>query len=186
MNSLLNCAGYNSAVLGRHRITVSTCSSAGQLYSLGFPKGHFTHIIVDEAGQTSEPSVLIPLSFLDPASGQAVMAGDPMQLGPVVLSLLAAHYGLEESLLERLINRFPYARDPEGFPKSCGYDPRLITKLIYNYRSLPDLLKLPSLLFYNDDLIPTVRFFGLVAFLRSNWGFRFQKKTVQRHPFWNN
>jgi RNA helicase armi len=148
--------GYSSAVLGRHRITVCTCSSAGLLYSMGFSKGHFSHIVVDEAGQTSEPSVLIPLAFLDISSGQAVLAGDPMQLGPVVLSQIAADYGLEESYLERVISRFPYIRDSQSFPKTCGYDPRLITKLIYNYRSLPDLLKLPSVLFYNDDLKPTI------------------------------
>ncbi|RZC38422.1 helicase Mov10l1 [Asbolus verrucosus] len=148
--------GYSSSVLGRHRITVCTCSSAGLLYCMGFAKGHFSHIIVDEAGQTSEPSLLIPLAFLDISSGQAVLAGDPMQLGPVVLSQLASEYGLEDSFLERMVNRFPYLRDADGFPKTCGYDPRLITKLIYNYRSLPDLLKLPSVLFYNDDLIPTI------------------------------
>ncbi|KAJ3663775.1 hypothetical protein Zmor_008002 [Zophobas morio] len=148
--------GYNSSVLGRHRITVCTCSSAGLLYSMGFSKGHFSHIIVDEAGQTSEPSVLIPLAFLDTSNGQAVLAGDPMQLGPVIMSHLASDYGLEESFLERMTSRFPYIRDSQGFPNTCGYDPRLITKLIYNYRSLPDLLKLPSVLFYNDDLKPTI------------------------------
>ena len=79
-----------------------------------------------------------------------------MQLGPVIMSHLASDYGLEESFLERMTSRFPYIRDSQGFPNTCGYDPRLITKLIYNYRSLPDLLKLPSVLFYNDDLKPTV------------------------------
>lgn len=61
--------------LGRHRITVSTCSLAGQLYFVGFSKGHFSHIIVDEAGQASEPEVLTPLTFLDRSSGQVVVAG---------------------------------------------------------------------------------------------------------------
>ncbi len=47
--------------IGRSRITVGTCVTLGGLYSLGFPKGHFTHIIVDEAGQAMEPEILIPL-----------------------------------------------------------------------------------------------------------------------------
>ncbi|XP_018571512.1 probable RNA helicase armi [Anoplophora glabripennis] len=144
------------ASLGRHRITVTTCSLSGQLYLMGFPKGHFSHIIVDEAGQASEPEVLTPLIFLDKLSGQVILAGDPMQLGPVVLCKIAAECGLSESYLERLINRFPYVIDPQGFPNTSGYDPRLVTKLLCNYRSLPQILKLTSSLFYNDELIPTI------------------------------
>ncbi|KAJ8941274.1 hypothetical protein NQ318_016939, partial [Aromia moschata] len=144
------------AALGRHRITVSTCSTAGQLYSMGFPKGHFSHIIVDQAAQASEPEVLIPLAFLDKSSGQVILAGDPMQLGPVVLSKIAAECGLSESYLQRLCNTFPYSRDPEGFLNNSGYDPKLVTKLLYNYRSLPAILKLCSSLFYDDELIATV------------------------------
>lgn len=77
-------------------------------------------------------------------------------MGPVILSSVARDCGLQESYLERLVNRFPYARDAESFPNNNGYDPRLITKLLYNYRSLNVLLKLTSSLFYNDDLIPTI------------------------------
>lgn len=32
----------------RYRIIVSTCSTAGQLYSLGLKAGHITHVFVDE------------------------------------------------------------------------------------------------------------------------------------------
>lgn len=85
-----------------------------------------------------------------------LLLGDPLQLGPVVLSKIAMEYGLGESYLERLMNRFPYSRDPEGFPKTAGYNPKLVTKLVYNYRSLPDILSIPSKLFYNSELIPTV------------------------------
>ncbi|KAJ8969710.1 hypothetical protein NQ314_001624 [Rhamnusium bicolor] len=129
---------------------------AGQLYAMNFPKGHFSHIIVDEAAQASEPEVLIPLAFLDKSSGQVVLAGDPMQLGPVVLCKISAECGLNDSYLERLISRFPYLRDPDGFPNNNGYDPRLVTKLLHNYRSLPAILKLSSSLFYNDELIATI------------------------------
>lgn len=48
-------------VIGRNRITIGTCVSVGVLYTMGFPKGHFTHIIIDEAGQATEPEILIPL-----------------------------------------------------------------------------------------------------------------------------
>lgn len=149
--------GLSCSVIGRHRVTVSTCTNLGMFFNMNFPKGHFTHIILDEAGHLTEPEAMIPLSFLDVSSGQAILAGDPLQLGPVVLSRLAAEYGLAESYLERLMNRFPYTRDPQGFPETGGYDPRLVTKLVYNYRSLPDILAIPSKLFYNSELTPTVR-----------------------------
>lgn len=149
--------GVSCSVIGRHRVTVSTASNLGTLFHMNFPKGHFTHIILDEAGHLFEPEAMIPLSFLDVSSGQAILAGDPLQLGPIVISTHATEYGLAESYLERLMNRFPYTRDPQGFPDSGGYDPRLVTKLVYNYRSLPDILAIPSKLFYNSELTPTVR-----------------------------
>ncbi|CAH1998599.1 unnamed protein product [Acanthoscelides obtectus] len=148
--------GGHQNLMGRNRITISTCSSVGQLFTMGFPKGHFTHIVVDEAAQASEPDVMIPLSFLDKNDGQAILAGDPMQLGPVILSQVSVQFGLAESYLERLINRFPYIKDLHSFPDTCGYDPRLATKLLYNYRALPSILNMYSSLFYDGQLIPTV------------------------------
>lgn len=52
----------HSQLVGRHRITVGTCSCVGTLHYLGFNPGHFTHILVDEAGQATEPEILIPAS----------------------------------------------------------------------------------------------------------------------------
>uniref|UniRef100_A0A0A9WY08 RNA helicase n=3 Tax=Lygus hesperus TaxID=30085 RepID=A0A0A9WY08_LYGHE len=143
-------------LLGHHRITVGTLGCLGLLYNMGFPRGHFTHVIVDEAGQATEPEVLIPMVFLHKQFGQVVLAGDPLQLGPVVTSRLAARCGLQESLLARLLSRYPYAKDSSSFPDSWGYDPRLVTKLVFNYRSLPKILRLPSMLFYDNDLISNV------------------------------
>lgn len=47
--------------IGRHRITVGTCNTLGVLYQMGFPRGHFSHVLLDEAGQATEPEILIPL-----------------------------------------------------------------------------------------------------------------------------
>ncbi|KAF4116984.1 hypothetical protein G5714_001537 [Onychostoma macrolepis] len=129
-----------------HRIVVSTCSSAGMFYQIGLRVGHFTHVFVDEAGQATEPESLIPLSLLSESSGQIVLAGDPKQLGPVVKSKLAAVFGLGVSLLERLMGT-PLYSCSEG-----GYNPLLVTKLVYNYRSHEALLELPSRLFYAGEL----------------------------------
>ncbi|XP_035520313.1 RNA helicase Mov10l1 [Morone saxatilis] len=129
-----------------HRIVVSTCSSAGMFHNIGLQVGHFTHVFLDEAGQATEPESLIPLSLVSERDGQIVLAGDPCQLGPVVKSRLAAAFGLGVSLLERLMANPLYSR------QDWGYNPKLVTKLIYNYRSHEALLTLPSKLFYQGEL----------------------------------
>jgi len=143
------------SVLGRHKITVGTCSSLAVLRNMGFPRGHFSHVLVDEAGQATEPEIMIPLNFIHSDHGQVILAGDPMQLGPVVQSKLARYFGLGESFLSRLLHRFPYQRDPMGF--ESPYDSRLVTKLVVNYRSLPEILDLPDSLFYECELQSQVR-----------------------------
>ncbi|XP_074532791.1 RNA helicase Mov10l1 isoform X2 [Halichoeres trimaculatus] len=130
-----------------HRIVVSTCSSAGMFHSVGIHVGHFTHVFLDESGQATEPEALIPMSLISEKDGQIVLAGDPCQLGPVVKSKLATAFGLGVSLLERLMANPLYSRH------DWGYNPNLVTKLIYNYRSHEALLTLPSKLFYQDELV---------------------------------
>lgn len=147
----MNCT---MSVLGRHRITIGTCNMLGILHNMGFPRGHFSHILVDEAGQATEPEIMIPLNFIHSNHGQVILAGDPMQLGPVVQSQLASFFGLGVSFLSRLLQQFPYQRDPEGF--ETLYDPRLVTKLVMNYRSLPEILHLSNTLFYESELQPQV------------------------------
>ena len=88
---------------------VATCSSAAHIVNALRKKdtlhGWFSHVIVDEAGEATEPETLIPLSLLKPVVGCAVLAGDHFQLGPHVTSLLAARTGkLEQSMLERIAN----------------------------------------------------------------------------------
>ncbi|XP_034541306.1 RNA helicase Mov10l1 isoform X2 [Notolabrus celidotus] len=130
-----------------HRIVVSTCSSSGMFHNIGIQVGHFTHMFLDEAGQATEPEALIPMSLMSEKDGQIVLAGDPCQLGPVVKSKLARTFGLGVSLLERLMANPLYSRH------DWGYNPNLVTKLIYNYRSHEALLVLPSKLFYQGELV---------------------------------
>ncbi|KAJ7329638.1 hypothetical protein JRQ81_015812 [Phrynocephalus forsythii] len=136
----------------RFRIILVTCSSAGMFYQIGIRLGHFTHVFVDEAGQASEPECLIPLGLISEVSGQIVLAGDPMQLGPVIKSSLATVYGLNASFLERLMGRSLYLRDENAFGAFGSYNPLLITKLVKNYRSHSVLLAVPSRLFYHNEL----------------------------------
>ncbi|XP_076298208.1 putative RNA helicase armitage isoform X2 [Lasioglossum baleicum] len=144
----------NVSTLGRHRITIGTCIALGILHNIGFPHGHFTHVLIDEAGQATEPEIMIPLNFTHSDHGQVVLAGDPLQLGPVVQSKIAKSFGLDESFLVRLLRHFPYQRDPNGF--QTHYDPRLVTKLVINYRSLPEIVELSSSMFYDSELVAQV------------------------------
>lgn len=67
--------GCDSSIIGYHRITVGTCATLGSLMQYNLPKGHFTHIVVDEAGQATEPEIMIPLCLLDINNGQVILAG---------------------------------------------------------------------------------------------------------------
>ncbi|KFQ95258.1 Putative helicase Mov10l1, partial [Nipponia nippon] len=134
------------------RIIITTCSSAGLFYQTEIRLGHFTHVILDEAGQASEPESLIPIGLISETNGQIVLVGDPNQLGPVIKSKIALTFGLNISLLERLTSREIYLRDEDAFSACGAYNPLLITKLVKNYRSHSALLALPSKLFYHKEL----------------------------------
>ncbi|XP_066040646.1 RNA helicase Mov10l1 isoform X1 [Chamaea fasciata] len=134
------------------RIVITTCSSAGLFYQADTRLGHFTHVILDEAGQASEPESLIPIGLISEADGQIILVGDPKQLGPTIKSKLAVTFGLSMSLLERLSSRELYLRDEHAFGACGAYNPLLITKLTKNYRSHSALLALPSKLFYHKEL----------------------------------
>ncbi|KAM6566333.1 hypothetical protein CsatA_025461 [Cannabis sativa] len=127
-----------------YRIIVSTYMSASLLFSEGIKRGHFSHIFLDEAGQASEPETMISLANLSSKNTVVVLAGDPLQLGPVIYSKDAERYGLGKSYLERIFESELYNDMDENY----------ITKLVRNYRCHPEILHLPSLLFYNEDLIP--------------------------------
>ncbi|KAJ9473412.1 putative RNA helicase SDE3 [Diplonema papillatum] len=125
-------------------IIVCTCTSAGTLYEYGLPRGSFSHIFIDEAGQAMEPETAIPLVFADEKTS-TVFAGDYMQLGPTVRAPICRELGLDVSLLQRLHQR--YCGDPGSFERCY----QVLTK---QYRSHPALMKTSSDLFYNGILRP--------------------------------
>ena len=57
---------------------------------------------------------------------QLVLAGDPHQLGPVLFSRHADNLGLSLSLLERIMSRQPYLRDPNKYSDHGSYDPLMV------------------------------------------------------------
>ncbi|KAJ1298699.1 hypothetical protein BS78_01G473800 [Paspalum vaginatum] len=129
--------------LVRYKIVISTYTSSYLLQAEGIRRGHFTHIFLDEAGQASEPEAMVPLSGLCGRDTVVVLAGDPMQLGPVVYCKQAEKDGLGISYLQRLFD----------FDQYQTGNPNYITKLVRNYRCHPAILELPSELFYGSELI---------------------------------
>ena len=54
------------------------------------------------------------LGILDHNHGQLILAGDPKQLGPVLRSPIALKFGLQTSLLERLMLSIEDSRETEN------------------------------------------------------------------------
>jgi hypothetical protein len=97
-----SCAGETLEQVAHRRIVVCTCSTAGQLHIIKLPKGHFTHVFVDEvrlclsrnkfnvsknigrsgdvsctilqAGQATEPEVLIALTLAAGGDNQVLFS----------------------------------------------------------------------------------------------------------------
>ena len=95
--------------LAQYKVIVTTCVNASFAYNIGIPGGHFTHVFVDEAGQASEPEVLVPIKPLAQAHTRIILSGDPKQLGPVIRSSIAREFGLAKSYLERLMETALYS-----------------------------------------------------------------------------
>lgn len=62
--------------LNSYRVIVTTCSSSALLYAHGVDSGKFTHIFVDEAGQGSEPEVMIPILTMSGPTTNIILSGD--------------------------------------------------------------------------------------------------------------
>lgn len=104
----------------------------------------FDYVFIDEAGHAQEPEALIALSLIK-MNGASVIAGDPFQLGPIVLSQLANDFGLGKSLLERLFDELIDKKNQE-------FDERFITKLNISYRSDERVMMINNRLFYDNEL----------------------------------
>jgi len=95
----------------------------------------FQSVVIDEAGQGTEPDCVIPLNRLT-FDGRGILVGDPQQLRPHVLSKQAADAGLTTSLLERLMDR-----------------PGLYAQVLdTQYRMHPSLIVWPNDQFYNNQI----------------------------------
>lgn len=129
------------------RVIVSTCVSASVFFGIGVPRGHFTHIFIDEAGQATEPEAMIAVKTMADNTTNVILSGDPKQLGPIIRSPVARDLGLEISYIERLMKMNVYDEEDHD-----GDHP--VVKLTQNFRSHPAILKFPDERFYKGELQP--------------------------------
>ena len=123
-------------------VVVATLSTS-QTVAEFLPRGHFSHILLDEAAQALETEAIMPL-VLATKETRVVLAGDHMQLEPNVTSDFAKEKKLGVSLLERL-----YYHYPSDHP--CK------VLLCENYRSHEDIVSYTSEMFYEQKLVSSGR-----------------------------
>ncbi|KAI0344525.1 P-loop containing nucleoside triphosphate hydrolase protein [Trametopsis cervina] len=131
--------------LKKYRVVVSTCLSASLPYGIGIPRGHFSHIFIDEAGQATEPEVMISVKTMADPTTNVILSGDSKQLGPIVRSPVCRELGFTKSYLDRLMEN-PIYDEVTG----SGIT---ITKLVKNWRSHTSILHFPNKEFYGGDLV---------------------------------
>ncbi len=110
-------------------VICTTCVGAGDPRLSNF---RFHKLLIDESTQAMEAECFIPIVL---GVKQLVLVGDHCQLGPVIMSKVAARNGLTTSLFERLIH--------------LGTRP---IRLQVQYRMHPALSEFPSNTFYEGTL----------------------------------
>jgi senataxin len=127
----------------------------------------FETVIVDEAAQCVEMSVLIPMKY---GCAKCILVGDPKQLPPTVFSREAAEFQYEQSLFVRMQRNHPddvhlldtqYRMHPEIslFPSATFYESRLLDG--------PDMAGLRKRPWHATDILGPYWFFDVAGQHRS-------------------
>lgn len=134
--------------------TANTTARLGQLVNEQAMKS-FDTVVIDEAAQATEPSVIIPLCL---SSGRsAVLIGDHLQLPPTVFMPNADELLVSRSLFERLCvvghkpellqEQYRMAPEISAFPRAYFYEGRLQDAQVVQTRPRCELV--PPFLFLN-------------------------------------
>ncbi|XP_066291041.1 3'-5' exoribonuclease HELZ2-like [Branchiostoma lanceolatum] len=126
-----------------HRIVIVTLTTSMYLIRMGIKRGHFTHILLDEAAQAMECETILPLCLADPTT-RIVLSGDHKQISPKVHSTEACDLSFDMSLLQRMVQR--YIRFGKGLTEKAE-NPFLVM-LTDNYRCCEEILRFLSESFY--------------------------------------
>ncbi|XP_040168042.1 putative helicase MOV-10 [Anopheles arabiensis] len=136
------------------RILVCTVMTSGRLLQLGVDRSMYDYIFIDECGSCRELSALVPIGCVgtdtvnNRLQASVVLAGDPLQLGPVTRMPYLRDTPHNSSLLERLMKRPVYQKDANN----NEYSPHMVTKLLDNYRSHESLFRFSNQQFYDAEL----------------------------------
>lgn len=135
-------------------VVCATCIGCGNEMFASSKDGklQFCLILVDEASQTLEPSVLIPLLFSCRYHGKLVMIGDQKQLRPMIASPEARKYGFDETLFDRLI---------DAVIDSPLFSSNLLST---QYRMHPDIAQWPNSVVYDNQITNAQSAHSLKAF----------------------
>jgi len=133
-------ANAERAIVGRADVILATCVGCDHPL-LG--ETVFDCVIVDEATQAADPLLLIALS----RAKVAVLAGDPQQLGPVVIGGPAVEATLGSTVFERLTSGAAVMLEQQhrmhdqimAFPSRSKYDGRLRASPAVGAHRLEDL-----------------------------------------------
>ncbi|XP_035696319.1 helicase with zinc finger domain 2-like [Branchiostoma floridae] len=128
-----------------HRIVIVTLTTSMYLIRMGIKKGHFTHILLDEAAQAMECETILPLCLAD-SSTRIVLSGDHKQMSPKVHSAEACDFSFDKSLLERMVQRYIKFGKVKGTAEKAE-NPFLVM-LKDNYRCCEEILRFLSESFY--------------------------------------
>ncbi|GAA6057525.1 hypothetical protein JCM3770_000567 [Rhodotorula araucariae] len=168
------CTVLDASILLNARVTNHDLSTleiyiAGSVHPNNPPplaKPHFGYLLVDEAAQATEADITCALNAVatdDTRCHRAhvTVCGDARQLGPHIVSEEARTHDFDVSLLERLMDvpvyaDHPFARRNRARNPDVHWDIRTtpFVDLVRNYRSAPEILWLPSTLFYHETLLP--------------------------------
>jgi ATP-dependent RNA/DNA helicase IGHMBP2 len=141
-------ANAENAIVARAEVVLATCVGCA---SAMLAEAMFDCAVVDEATQAPDPLLLIPLTH----AKVAVLAGDPQQLGPVIIGGVEAEATLGATIFERLANT----------PADRGSDGALTrpTMLVQQHRMHTQIMTFPSRSMYDGRLVaaPAVAAHGL-------------------------
>ncbi|CAK0837138.1 unnamed protein product, partial [Prorocentrum cordatum] len=100
--------------------------------------------IIDDAGQASEVTAIVPMVRVVRSGGHLVVVGDPRQLSPTVLFKRAADMGLSLTFFDRLHDSLGYQLGDQG--SAC-------VTLVLIYRMRPFLMFFSSKAYCNRELL---------------------------------
>lgn len=148
----------NWTQINEARVVVCTCTTAANIrkkYRNLLLRFHtFTHCVIDEAGQATEPEILASFMGLLTMNSALVLAGDPQQLRPMVNTKSFRRDGLGMSVLERFTDVTVCPSSPHALKEDGSCDHAYTAFLTQNFRSHSSILKVPNELLYYGKLIP--------------------------------